>query len=60
MSGFDARAYVRKKYGNKEEEEVKELTSSETTSSDESDGFDPRAYTKEKYRKLAASEFGLD
>ena len=49
MSGFDARAYVRKKYGNKEEEEVKELTSSETTSSDESDGFDPRAYTKESH-----------
>ena len=60
MSGFDARAYVRNKYGNKEEEEVKELTSSETTSSDESDSFDPRAYTTEKYRKQAASEFGLD
>ena len=60
MSGFDARAYVRKKYGNKEEEEVNELTSSKTESSDEGDGFDARTYITEKYRKLAASEFGLD
>ena len=57
MSDFDARAYVRKKYGNKDEEEEEV---EKTTSSDSNKEFNARDYVTEKYRKQAADAFGLD